>query len=502
MRRVRRFRALVLCVATSSTVAAAQPADNAPQKIPFKPAAATRATSPAQERDPQDQQPAPQQPQQPQQQAPAPAPAPTPAFDAASLAAEAEAKYREAEYAAKLTDLRVREARLHAAYIEARHGKDHDDTKQAMHVLTLAEQASAAAWKAIDTIGAPPKAKPEDVDKADADLARLKAITTLPQLTTLRGGTLGIPSSGVISGLQATIDARLLGDQERTDVFAQLGGIQIRERSSVDVFAEVLAQDVPRFLIDNDRVTKSMIVTQISAAGIRGRFRTRGVQWIMKLDDPSCARALALPVTSDGAQTRVSALSGGAEVTDAKAKEACNVGTIDGMAFTTFTFGARVLRRASAEDEGKDSIGGAFEAMLQYERPGFMLHGGFSGWRLAGADDANGVSKAVFPRLSVLRITGGMEHRGSKKTDGTDIVPRVGFYGAMSHAWWNDQFTFGSIYPRIQSTETELGVYAGGKFSDKFSGLVAFRWVKPFGRQEEELFVVSFQPSISAGGVL
>jgi hypothetical protein len=327
--------------------------------------------------------------------------------------------------------------------------------------------------------------KKENAIKAAEDSA------SIPQLTAARGGSIGIPSADAVSGLQANVDAQLFGDKTNAETFAQLGGLKIDRNVTVDVFAELLDQDIPRFLPSSGMVQRNMFTTKLSAAGMRVRYRTDGVLLVSDIQTPECMKQyMAL---------KASGLDPSKDVADTARKlNDCNIAAFVGQRSMTFSLGAHALRRSSFEAEGVASNGAAVEATVQKDGTAWTWFGGISAIRLTGAIDKAGSSTVEFPTFSVFRVSAGIEYRGSHSFFDTGLIPRVGAYGVAGHAWWHDPYTFDTVNPRVQSTEFEFGIYTGGKFSDKFSGIVALRMLRPFGTAQDTVFILSLMPSVSS----
>jgi hypothetical protein len=341
----------------------------------------------------------------------------------------------------------------------------------------------------------PEKAKADAVKKAkeneDALKDAIKAAedsASIPQLTAARGGSIGIPSASGVSGLQANVDAQLFGDKTNAETFAQLGGLKVNKNVTVDVFAELLDQDLPRFLRDGGMVQRNMLTSKLSAAGMRVRYRTDGVLLVSDLQTEDCMK-LYMKLKSSPASEKENL---------GQLSKNCDIAAFLGQQSMTFSIGAHALRRSSAEADGISSNGAAVEATVQKDGATWAWFGGVSAIRLTGATDKAGLSTVEFPMFSVFRMSAGVEYRGSHNFFDVGLTPRVGTYGIAGHAWWHDPYTFGTVEPRVQSTEFELGVYAGGKFSDKFSGILALRMLRPFGTAQDTVFILSLIPSVSA----
>ncbi|HEX2686246.1 MAG TPA: hypothetical protein VHN14_06490 [Kofleriaceae bacterium] len=315
-------------------------------------------------------------------------------------------------------------------------------------------------------------------------------VAALPQFTAARGGSLGIPSAGAVSGLQANIDAQLFGDKTNADTFAQLGGLRLDEHVIVDVFAELLDQDLPRFLRETGTVHPEMFTSKLSAASVRIRIHRNGVLLVADFQTPQCMSELALARKNNPDSTLRKRLD------SLRTDTGCKIGQINGETSSTFTLGARVLRRSSVEPDGTSSNGAAGELMFQHDGQSVAYYFGLSGIRLTGANDRAGASMVEFPMFSTLRGSAGVEYRGNLLAG--ELVPRVGAYAVAGHAWWHDPYTFDTINPKIQSSEFELGIYAGGTFNDKFSGIVALRLLRPFGTKQDTAFILSLMPAASA----
>ena len=339
-----------------------------------------------------------------------------------------------------------------------------------------------------------------DAGTGSNDVAAALGAATLPQLTAARGGSLGIPSPGTPAGLTANVDAQLFADSATANAFAQLGGLPIGRRVTVDIFAESVSQDLPRFLLSDNMVKTDMFNTTLSSAGARIRIHLHDVLLVSRLQSPECQRAWAeFPKHSRSVSELIADVRGSNDPKAEAVQRDCRLDDIKAVLGWTLTLGAHVLRRTSSEPGGAASNGGAAEVIGQREGQHYAGYLGVSGVVLTHADDRAGSSIAQFPTFSIARLTAGAEYRGDDDQRG-GLVPRAGIYGVASHAWWHDPYTFGTIEPRVQSTELEAGVYLGGKFSDKFSGLLALRVLRAFGPKQDSAFILSFIPSAGSTG--
>jgi len=361
------------------------------------------------------------------------------------------------------------------------------------------ESAAVAADAGVAGAGVDAGAEKQPADNVTSEsVAAALGAATLPQLTAALGGSLGIPSPGAASGLTANVDAQIFADSATANAFAQLGGLPISRRVTVDIFAESVSQDLPRFLRSGTMVKPDMYSTTLASAGARIRIHVHDVLLVAHLQSPECQRAWAqLPAHNDSVPEQIAKVRRSPEKKARDVKRFCHLDDIKAEVGTTVTLGAHVLRRTSSEPGGTASNGGAAEVIGQYEGQNRVGYLGLSGLVLSHADDRAGSSIAEFPTFSIARVTAGAEYRGDDDGQG-GLVPRAGIYGVASHAWWHDPYTFGTLEPRIQSTELEAGLYIGGKFSEKFSGLLALRVLRGFGPHQGSAFILSFIPSAGA----
>lgn len=358
------------------------------------------------------------------------------------------------------------------------------------------EKAPIAGGGGVADAGVDAGAEKQATDEVTQEsVAAALGAATLPQLTAARGGSLGIPSPGVASGLTANVDAQIFADSATANAFAQLGGLPIGRRVTVDIFAESVSQDLPRFLRSGTMVKTDMYSATLASAGARIRIHVHDVLLVAHLQSPECQQAWArLPDHNASVPKQIANIRGSKQQEAEAVKRACRLDDIKAEVGTTLTLGAHVLRRTSSEPGGTASNGGAAEVIAQREGQHHAGYLGLSGLVLTHADDRAGSSIAEFPTFSIARLTAGAEYRGDDDGKG-GLVPRAGIYGVASHAWWHDPYTFGTVEPRIQSTELEAGLYLGGKFSEKFSGLLALRVLRGFGPHQDSAFILSFIPS-------
>ncbi|TMQ19285.1 MAG: hypothetical protein E6J90_18415 [Deltaproteobacteria bacterium] len=305
---------------------------------------------------------------------------------------------------------------------------------------------------------------------------------SLQQLSAARGGTLGIPSLTPIDGFQANLDAQLLGQD--ANLYTQLGGLDISERVKADAFAELMEQDLPRFL--REPVDTELSATKLSTVGLRMRVLVSPKLWVSELQDRACLK-----------KVRELEHSTMADATKVEVDTNC-LRQVQGQSFHTVSVGARVMRRSALQDSGKASAGGAFELMYSYDSQtkahSHSAFGSLSGMRIEGATDMLGTTAVEYPQFSNLRVSAGYEFRGSHVVDGEDALPRVGVYGVASYAWWHGPDPAGTAMPGSQRREIEVGVYLGGKFQKTFQGMLVARLLKPLG-SEGTTFILSLIPA-------
>ena len=332
---------------------------------------------------------------------------------------------------------------------------------------------------------------------------RQAAAATIPQLNAARGGTLGIATGLQMQGAQASVDDQLLGDQKTTTAFAKVGGLTISQLD-IEIFAEVMSQDLPRIVLDGSTVSRDMTLTSVSAAALRLKLNRGGGLRVSKLQNKACLAAFnAQPATR-----RLKLLQRDATDVPSNVHDACDLDKVNGTFSYAVSAGVRVLRSTPsirADSNATAAVGGAFELIYQGDVDevkaghGYGWFVGLSGFHLNQGAETLGTSKAQFPAFNNLRASGGFEYRGSAAGAAGDLIPRVGAYAIFSHAAWEDPYTFDLIKsPQVYSSEVEAGVYVGGRFTSNFQGLVAFRVVRPFGTDEPYQWIVSLVPSVTS----
>lgn len=314
---------------------------------------------------------------------------------------------------------------------------------------------------------------------------------TLQQPAAARGGTLGIPSVTPVDGLQANIDTQLLG--ENANLYAQLGGVDISQQIKADAFAELMEQDVPRYLADVTAVQLS--AEKLSTAGFRVRWMAQSNLKVLKLQSANCLEAIrkleSLPKSLPETDRNTTVKHVGRD---------CALDELRARSFHTVSAGVRVMRRSPLQDGGKASIGGAFEAMYSYDgRNRTYSHGAFaglSGMYLERVEDMLGVDVAGYPRFRVLRVSAGYELRGLDVPESFDIAPRVGVYAVASYGWWSGPPAAVPAMSDWRRSEIEAGAYLGGRFQKSFQGMLAARIVKAFD-SNDTTFILSLIPAVT-----
>lgn len=198
----------------------------------------------------------------------------------------------------------------------------------------------------------PPSPKPTDTTSPDTQEADAKAtsaaLQTQAQVPTVRGGTLGIPSSFSSEGLQAMVssqastkssDTQVLPGKIGFDLFTRLGGITLFDHFSVDILAESYKQDLPHVDLLTKPALPRMTLTEVRDVGFRARL-------------------------SSSRDTKVT-------VIDNSVKQGGNVkANVVGRFFRhheyTFTLGARFLQRSTPDRDALDFHGASGEAIFHY----------------------------------------------------------------------------------------------------------------------------------------
>lgn len=230
-------------------------------------------------------------------------------------------------------------------------------------VLALATLFLSGRATAAD----PSPATQADADKAAADtkatMDRQAAAATIPQLNAARGGTLGIATGLQMQGAQASVDDQLLGDQKTTTAFAKVGGLTISQLD-IEIFAEVMSQDLPRIVLDGSTVSRDMTLTSVSAAALRLKLNRGGGLRVSKLQNKACLAAFnAQPATR-----RLKLLQRDATDVPSNVHDACDLDKVNGTFSYAVSAGVRVLRSTPsirADSNATAAVGGAFELIIK-----------------------------------------------------------------------------------------------------------------------------------------
>ncbi len=172
-----------------------------------------------------------------------------------------------------------------------------------------------------------------------------------------------------------------------------------------------------------------------------------------------------------------------------------------GERYYAVNFGVRVLRRVPAAeiDDPEEHAGYAIELIGQYIRErrgyGMSFSAGLSAMGLRSSSEKNDSLTDDYPRFNQARLSLNLELRAPSFGSKEDITPRAGIYAVGGHAWWHDPYPSGKINPRAQGSELEIGLYAGGKFAKSFYGMVAFRVVRSYRKDEGNQYILSLIPS-------
>lgn len=351
-----------------------------------------------------------------------------------------------------------------------------------------------AAAQAEPAESAPPIS---DADRADTEagkkisglIARDVAFEALQQFAAARGGTLGIAAAGPIEGLQAGIDAEVVEGNE--GLFVQLGGLTVSPDVQVDAFGEAFQLDLPRFVESSTGVTQEFSTTTASSLGARLRVRRRDTLHVGELQTDSCLVAIAA--------LRAAGRKADLNVTRSVMRH-CDIEDLAGRSTHDVTLGVRALRRSAISEDGEASNGAAAEALYSWTRDApnhtKSVSVGISWLRLYSAADELGDQDLTYPKLDMARAFASFEYRGSATVNEHDLLPRLGVYGAIGYGWWDERDGVERVHSNGH-TQVEAGFYVGGRFQNKFQGMLAFRWLKSLG-DDDAVFLVSVIPSASS----
>jgi hypothetical protein len=215
-----------------------------------------------------------------------------------------------------------------------------------------------AAFVAAFSVSAPalaqekPKDKQEEA-KEDAKQAE-KALVSHPQVTAIRGGTLGIPSATTSRGFQAAVDAKTdvtseaaeEGDSTTFDFYAKLGRLTFTKYFEAEVLAEQFEADLPQATVGLPGALATSRTQAMNSIGLRLAFRTKAREWnIVEIAPPGAP--------GNG---------------DYTAKQTVQ-NLVRGTSGFSYLAGVRVLRRDAQSSSVKDfDKGAAFEVIGQYSQ--------------------------------------------------------------------------------------------------------------------------------------
>jgi hypothetical protein len=135
-----------------------------------------------------------------------------------------------------------------------------------MLVLALAASSARAGAETPGDAGTA-AGTPGDLDTVDV------AVGSQPQILGLRSGTIGIPSEGASSGLQALLSNQISAKGADIDALAKLGGLQLSDRLVAEIVAESFQASLPRTVLDGTPPLPKMFSTKLSDVGFRFRVR-------------------------------------------------------------------------------------------------------------------------------------------------------------------------------------------------------------------------------------
>ncbi len=347
--------------------------------------------------------------------------------------------------------------------------------------------------------------------KKDASAVAATARASVPQVTGLRDGTLGIPSSGGTKGVQAGIDTD-------ADAFAKLGGLSFGNGFAAEFVAERYQSDVPRVLLEGTPVLPTIVGADISALGFRLRLGPSRRQWdvVYSWTGNTCSPAVEEKTNDENKdKARDGATPAPAESRPCDADQEKRVALeMNALARRssgwTLSAGARYLTRVSNEEGGSDSKGVAGEVSVQYDRTsasknpdnnlGFGLFASLSGIQMQSAEDRVGDVRAIYPSVSSLRLTLGGELQLNYVTEGgAPLFPRVGFFGTVARNHWTNDFGGATTDVAISGRELQAAIYFGGHFFGGFQGTVSFGMLQSYGSSmDNRQWMVNFTPSVGA----
>jgi hypothetical protein len=324
--------------------------------------------------------------------------------------------------------------------------------------------------------------------ESDSDLKKLlEAYGNTTQLKVAQGGTLGMPRQGITNGVQANVDAHFGGDSVSPDVLASYGGLELSDNLNADVFAEIVDQDVPRLVLGGTTIDHKPTTQKLSTGGVR-------IQWTFGISN-WCAKGADVEnvSTKDSHSAIIKALKG-------RGTKQGNCDKLIGLTTHSVSAGLRIIRRSGLSADSPSATGGSFEVLYQYDKNttkhGLGLFVGVSGMAMNPTSETLGSTTTQFPKFSLLRPTAGVEFRGAPTDLAEGGSPRIGAYGVLSRGTWSDPYTMGGTRSdQVYSSEIEGGVYLGGKFTSGFSGMIAFRVLRAFGRNNDLQYIVSIIPS-------
>jgi hypothetical protein len=213
-----------------------------------------------------------------------------------------------------------------------------------------------AAFVAASSLSAPAFAEPtkdkQEEAKEDAKQAE-KALVSHPQVTAIRGGTLGIPSATTARGFQAAVDAKTdvtseaaeEGASTTFDFYAKLGRLTFTKYFEAEVLAEQFEADLPQATVGMPGALATSKTLAMNSIGLRLAFRTKAREWnIVEIAPPGAGNG------------------------DYTAKQTVQ-SLVKGTSGFSYLAGVRVLRREAQSSSVKDfDKGAAFEVIGQYSQ--------------------------------------------------------------------------------------------------------------------------------------
>ncbi len=333
------------------------------------------------------------------------------------------------------------------------------------------------------------------------------ALASQMPVPALRNGTLGIPSVGG-AGVSALVNNQIAANTGvyRPDFFAQIGRLQLSDSWSIDILGETFSAPVPTVALTPPTDTTplpTLKLTSFQSIGFRLGVVIGGKP-LNRRDASTCVRLRHMPPPLESPDREMCKKVGidipppdqpvpkdaDADKDDRFLQAAAEERASRGV---TLMFGGRFLYGGNSTNPS----GLAPELALQYLRPkgGFFVSA--SGLILSQNKDVTGPTIVQAEKVQELKLGLGGHLQFSKNVLSSEVLPRVGFYAALSRNRWTNEFAQpAGTQPDIRGAQLEASIYASGHFSGGFSGLIAFSVLRPYGHDPDLQYVLSIAPSL------